>query len=194
MQETLIMVDTEYSGPSPGDYSLLSIGATVVGQHAPPYNQVFHTTLKPLPYSKAEPEAMHVNGMDLNELERNGESPAEALGAFARWVNSVAPPQFGYPVMVADGQHDFMWLRWYFDHFNVRNPFVIPGYNPAGHGIDMKSYLMGMHPRLSIRDTRRSRLLKLFPEYVSHFMRTHHALDDAIEQAERFQRMLARQQ
>jgi hypothetical protein len=105
------------------------------------------------------------------------------------FVRVVSSTNFGYPVMVADGQHDFMWLRWYFHKFKVRNPFVIPGYNPAGHGVDMKSFLMGKHPGLTISKTRRASVVAEFPEYRSEFTRNHTALEDAIEQAERFQRM-----
>jgi hypothetical protein len=94
--------------------------------------------------------------------------------------------------MVADGQHDFMWLRWYLNNFNVRNPFVTPGYNPAGHGVDMKSMLLGMHPHLTMSKTRRASVVAEFPQYKTQFERTHSALDDAVEQAERFYRMRQR--
>jgi ribonuclease T len=184
-----IMVDCEYTGPAPGLYSLLSIGAVVVGEHRPPFTKGLYVELKPLPDAGVQPEAMDVNKLDLVRLADEGLSPAQALEKFAAWIDHVTPLAH-YPVMVSDGQHDFLYLRWYFTRFNVRNPFEVPGYNPAAHGVDMKSMLVGLHG-LQIADTRRAMVVAKFPEYRSEFVRTHHAFQDVIEQAERFERMLA---
>lgn len=187
--EILIMVDCEYSGDIPGDYSLLSIGATVIGQHEPPFHKAFYVELKPLPDAKVDLEAMAVNQLDLRLLAVHGLFPAAAMSEFAEWVRNAVPEKFAYPVMVADGQHDFMYIRWYFSHFNVLNPFVVPGYNPAGHSIDMKSMLTGKHPELRISQTRRASVIERFPQYRSQYSRTHRADEDVIEQADRFQKM-----
>lgn len=183
------MVDCEYSGDIPGDYSLLSIGAVVIGQHTPPFHKGFYIELKPLEGAKEDPEAMAVNKLDISRLRTNGAPPMEALLKFHHWVNLSVPRDTAYPVMVADGQHDFMYIRWYFKHFYVINPFVVPGYNPAGHGIDMKSMLMGKHPELRMSETRRAHVVAKFPQYKSSFERTHRADQDVIEQAERFVQM-----
>jgi hypothetical protein len=93
-----------------------------------------------------------------------------------------------YPVMVSDGVCDHLWIRWYFSHFHVPNPFRVPGYNASGNTLDMKSMLVGKHG-IRWAQTRRAEVLKAFPEYRNEYDRTHNALSDAIEQAERFQRM-----
>jgi ribonuclease T len=189
-QELFVMVDCEYSGDNPGDYSLLSIGAVLVGAHKPPYLKGFYVELMPL-NDRFIPEAMAVNKLDFERLKKEGMAPAAAMLGFSMWVGSVVPAEFAYPVMVSDGTADFMWISWYFAHFQVFNPFKVFGYNPGGNTLDLKSFAMGKHPTLKWVQTRRTNLVKKFPEYQTEFTRTHHAQSDAIEQAERFQKMRA---
>lgn len=74
MREKYISVDIESSGPIPGEYSLLTIGACLVDDDS----TTFAASLKPL-NRNAVPEAMSVSGLSLDELERTGQPPAEAM-------------------------------------------------------------------------------------------------------------------
>jgi hypothetical protein len=58
--EYFISVDIETAGPIPGEYSMLSLGACVVGRR----DEGFYAELKPL-NSNAVPDALKVTGFDL---------------------------------------------------------------------------------------------------------------------------------
>ena len=77
--ECFISVDVEASGPIPAEYSLLALGACVVGRR----DEGFYVELKPL-NSKAVPDALKVTGLDMAELDRTGERPHEAMQRFDR--------------------------------------------------------------------------------------------------------------
>lgn len=172
--ETFISVDVEAAGPIPGKYSLLSIGACVVGDSA----KNFYAELKPINFNSL-PEALAVAGFDLHELDRTGLDPHEALEQFETWLRSVTldqqPPIFvGYPLAF-----DWMFVAYYFQHFLGRNPF---GYQ----GLDIKSYNMG---RTGSRWDQ-SGLDHTGKPFVIDL--THNAREDAIAQAKVFEHMLRR--
>jgi DNA polymerase III epsilon subunit-like protein len=172
--ETFISVDVEAAGPIPGEYSLLSIGACVVGDTA----KNFYVELKPITFNFVL-EAMTVAGFDLHELERSGLDPREALLQFETWLRSVTPidqtPIFvGYPLAF-----DWMFVAYYFQRFVGHNPF---GYQ----GLDIKSYNMG----LTGSRWDRSGTDQTGQPYVIDL--THNAREDAIAQAKVFERLLKR--
>lgn len=82
--ETFISVDVEASGPIPGDFSLLSIGACLVGSTA----EHFYVELKPITRNY-DPGALAVAGLDLDALERDGVEPVQAMTAFETWTAQV---------------------------------------------------------------------------------------------------------
>ena len=61
--ETFISVDIEASGPIPGEFSMLSLGACIVGAS----EQSFYVELKPITINY-QPEALQVAGFDLDDL------------------------------------------------------------------------------------------------------------------------------
>ena len=69
-----ISVDVEAAGPIPGTYSLLSIGACVVGNPG----QSFYSELKPISGAFVA-KAMAVHGLSLETLKQTGEAPATAM-------------------------------------------------------------------------------------------------------------------
>jgi hypothetical protein len=80
--ERYFSVDIESSGPIPGRYSMLSLGACVVGNPG----ESFYVELKPIS-ADFVPEALKVSGLDLAVLERDGRSPEEAMPAFrCQWT------------------------------------------------------------------------------------------------------------
>ena len=117
--EVFISVDVEASGPIPGDYSMLSLGAYVVGGQ----DQGFYVEIKPL-NTNAVPEAMKVTGFDLTKLIVTGEEPADAMQKLAAWVIAVAGN--GKPVFVGfNAGFDWSFVNWYFFHFLKRVPAVV---------------------------------------------------------------------
>lgn len=174
--ETYISVDVETSGPNPGTYSLLSIGACLVDQ--PQTN--FYIELQPV-HAAATQEALRVSQLDLAQLKAHGTPPKEAMTRFAAWVADVTPAD-SHPVFVAfNAPFDWMFINDYFDRYL--------GYNPFGHkALDIKAFYMGM-AGVPWRETGMSRVSD---RYLSSRTLTHHALQDAIDQAEIFRNLLAR--
>jgi DNA polymerase III epsilon subunit-like protein len=173
LREVFISIDVEASGPIPGEYSLLSIGACVVGNT----DQTFYAELKPLNDNSTE-KAMEVAGFDLEKLKLNGEDPRAAMERFEGWVTQVA--EVGRPVFVAfNATFDWSFTHWYFIKFLGRDPFGISG-------LDIKAYFMGKH-HTDWGGTIKKKVRARYPTKMVH---THQALDDAKEQADLFAQML----
>ncbi len=173
--ETYISVDIETAGPNPTNYSLLSIGACVVGDP----QRSFYVELQPI-NMHAVAEAMQVNQLSLERLAKDGVPPAEAMTRFEAWLKAVTPPD-QRPIFVAfNAPFDWMFVNDYFHRYLGRNPF--------GHSaVDVKSYYMGLR-RVRWSETS---MRKLAPGYRPDQPLTHHALQDAQDQAELFRRMLS---
>lgn len=173
-KERYISVDIEADGPIPGDYSMLSLGACVVGN----LNTAFYRELKPIS-KKFIPEAVAVSGLDRNRLIRTGTDPLDAMQAFAQWLD-ICCGKTARPVFVAfNATFDWMFVHWYFIHFLGKNPFGISGW-------DIKAYYAGITRAKRWSDTSKKRMDKSFLSSRPH---THNALDDAKEQAEIFMRL-----
>jgi hypothetical protein len=76
-REIFISVDIEADGPIPGDYSMSSLGACVVGDP----EMGFYSELKPIS-DKFVPEAMNVSGLDRSRLISDGTEPRVAMEQF----------------------------------------------------------------------------------------------------------------
>lgn len=171
--ELYISVDVETSGPIPGDFSLLSIGACIASD----FGKTFFAELKPL-NSNFSQKAMEVNGLSLEKLEREGEKPAEAMGRFEKWIIDTCGEK--KPVFVAfNATFDWSFTHWYFMKLLGRDPFGISG-------LDIKAYFMGLK-KCTWKETGKKQVRTFFPSTQKH---THNALDDAVEQAEIFKGML----
>lgn len=172
--ELYISVDVETAGPIPGLYSILSLGACVVGSPS----LTFYTVFQPIS-EQFIPEALKVSGFSLEELVKTGRPPKEAMTAFHHWLKGIAAQQL--PVMVGfNASFDWAFINWYFHTFL--------GENPLGIGaLDIKSYYMGLSGCLWQEATSNH----LPRQYQPTHQQTHNALDDAIAQAEIFQKLLA---
>lgn len=173
MDEIFISVDIEASGPIPGEYSMLSLGACVVGD----YEKTFYIEFKPL-NDHSIPRAIEVSKLSMAKLKEKGTEPALAMQHLENWINRTVPPG-SRPVFVAfNATFDWSFVNYYFHRFLGRNPFGISG-------LDIKAYYMGVRG-CSWGETAKN---KIDPRFRSSKVHTHHALDDAIEQAGIFEKM-----
>jgi hypothetical protein len=174
--------DVETDGPIPGPFSMLSFAIVLAGrfdgrrfERPPNYEQTFYRELRPIS-DQFQPEALRVNGLDRDRLLRDGVDPARAMADAAAWVRTVAGD--GAPVLVAYPlSFDWTWLYWYFVRY-------LPAGSPFSHShcFDVKTaYALKAH--IPISAAGRSRML---PQLRAEDHHTHHALDDAIEQAQIF--------
>lgn len=168
-----ISVDIETSGPNPHDYSLLSIGAcTLVTPR-----QTFYIELIPTS-DQATIEAMAVNQLSLQKLARQGLAPEEGMRQFEDWLAQVVLDQS--PIFLAfNAPFDWMFVNDYFHRFR--------GYNPFGHtAIDIKSFYMATGG-VTWSQTSMDHIAR---RYLGDRSLSHHALQDAIDQADIFLQML----
>ena len=172
--EVFISVDVETSGPVPGLYALLSIGACVVDQE----DKTFYIELCPPDKALILPGAVAATGIDMDRLRKEGTDPAIAVAEFASWIRQVSGNT--RPIFVAfNAPFDWSFVNDLFVRAGIDNPF---GYT----ALDMKAFYMGLSG-CSWDETRSSRL----PEALQPSpVREHHALDDAVAQAMVFGKML----
>jgi hypothetical protein len=174
--------DVETDGPIPGPYSLLSFALVYAGRYdgttferPSALDRTFYRELRPIS-DQFEPEALRVNGLDRERLCREGEAPELAMTSASKWIRSVAGA--AQPVLVAYPlSFDWAWLYWYFVRF-------AEGGSPFDHSrcFDIKT-AYAVKARMPIAGAGRSQLP---PILRSDRVHTHHALDDAKEQAEIF--------
>ena len=174
--ERYFSVDVESAGPIPGKYSMLSIGACVVGNP----DVSFYAELKPVS-TEFVPDALRVSGFSLDDLALRGQSPERVIKDFRRWVEESTGDC--KPVFVGfNGCYDWQFVNWYCETYAGGNPF---GFG----GIDIKSYFMGLSGEPWAKTTS-SQLPK---EFQPDQEQTHNALDDARAQASIFEKLLAKQ-
>lgn len=166
-------MDIETSGPCPPAYSMLSIGACLVGDS----ETSFYAELRPIS-EQAVPEAIKIVGKPLEHFAASGRDAKAVIAEFETWVKSISRGR--NPVFVGfNAAFDWAFVNWYFHTYLRRNPF---GIGP----IDIKAYFVGL-TGCSWEDTRSSRIPERFKGIAEQ---THNALDDAKSQAQMFERML----
>ncbi len=172
---TYISVDVETAGPNPGNFSLLSIGACTIF----PPRETFYVELKPV-NDLFLPEALAITGLSLEALRQTGLDSAEAMLRFAAWLEKVSLPG-SKPLFVAlNAPFDWSFINDYFIRTIGRNPF--------GHSaLDMKALYMGL-TGAEWQDTH----IEAIAAHIGMPIKlTHNALQDALDQAEVFQHLLA---
>ena len=184
LTDIYISGDIEADGPIPGPYSMLSFGLAVAGtfdgstfEALDPSELTFYRELKPIS-EYFESGALQVSGLDREELAERGSDPAGAMQDAARWVREQAgtfrPVLVGYPVVF-----DWLFLHWYFVRFVGESPFGF------GSALDIKT-IYQQKARVTFDRAGRAQLPAEFSTGRPH---THNALEDAIEQAEIFNRL-----
>jgi hypothetical protein len=174
--------DVETDGPIPGPFSMLSFALVFAGTYdgerfvrPTAYDRVFYRELKPIS-SDFQEEALSINGLDRTRLIEEGENPFEVMTEAFKWVQDnsgkASPVLVAYPL-----SFDWTWLYWYFVRFGKSgSPF---GYSKC---FDIKTAL-AVKSRAPISSSGRSQLPFDLTVNSPH---THHAIDDAVEQAEIF--------
>lgn len=171
--EKYISVDIEASGPIPGAYSMLSIGACPVDD----IEEGFYAELQPI-NDRFVQEALEISGLSLESLYTQGSDPQEVLTSFSDWIKDVCADR--RPVFVGfNASFDWSFVNWYFHMFLEKNPFGIGG-------VDIKAYYMG----LAGTEWNETTSSKLPSAFQSSRTQTHHALEDAQAQAEIFKKLL----
>jgi DNA polymerase III epsilon subunit-like protein len=171
---TYISIDVETAGPNPSQYSLLSIGACTVFEH----QETFYVELQPISDDYL-PESLLIGRLNWNKLKENGLSPQEAMSQFSHWIAEVTP-EGGEPVFVAfNAPFDWMFVNDYFHRYLGQNPF---GYK----ALDIKALYMGF-AGVHWSETN---MKHVSSRYLENRHLTHHALRDALDQAEIFRKIL----
>jgi hypothetical protein len=174
--------DVETDGPIPGPFSILSFAIVYAGsfdgrrfERPRTYERSIYRELKPISEDFQE-EALRINGLDRARLCVEGESPQIAMTEACQWVKGIAgrakPVLVAYPL-----SFDWTWLYWYFIRFSQDgSPF------DYSRCFDIKT-AFAVKAAIPISHAGRSRLS---PSLLPEHQHTHHALDDAIAQAEIF--------
>lgn len=182
-----ISADIETDGPIPGEFSMLSFALCLASRFdgssfeviEPDAKTTFYAELKPIS-QRFEQAALDVNRLDRDALAVSGKEPEAAMSAATDWIASHAdgarPVLVAYPLAF-----DWAFLYWYFVRFTGESPF-------------------GISSCLDIRTLYQARALTPFDlssqgsmpaELRPQRQHTHHAADDAQEQAELFNRIFA---
>ncbi len=169
-EELFISVDIETSGPVPGEYSMLSIGACVIFD----VSRTFACELKPIS-AKSSPDAIRVSGLSLEKLAQTGLTPRDAMSEFSEWLLRVCMANTR-PIFVGfNAPFDWSFVNYYFHKYIGMNPFGFAA-------LDIKALYMGV-TGCRWDDTRSSKMAeRLKPELSG----THNALSDALYQAEMY--------
>ncbi|MFE7562687.1 exonuclease [Kitasatospora sp. NPDC057500] len=186
-----VSVDVEADGPIPGPYSMVALGAVVAGWHdADGFRRSgnvesagFYRELRPVSDAWV-PEALAVSGLDRAALLADGTEPGVAMRELTHWLEQARsgpdgrryrPVMVGYPAV-----YDWQFLHWYLVRFTGSSPF--------GHSgcLDVKTLYAARAGVPFAGIGKRSMPGELLPD-LPH---THHALDDAREQAVLFANLM----
>jgi hypothetical protein len=164
-----------------------SLGLVVVGRYdgtvleRPREPDTFYRELKPVT-DRFEPAAAAVSGLDRQALLRDGADPREAMAELVAWVERLGRRHEARPVFAAyPASFDWMFVYHYLIAYYGSSPFGFSGV------LDMKSFYAARAGAVIGAATKRS----IPPELLSSRPHTHHALDDAREQADLLANLLA---
>lgn len=169
-REVFISVDVETAGPLVSEHSMLTVGACLAYQ--PEIS--FSVMLKPIS-DKYVAAALEVTGLSLEQAEKEGLAPKEAMGKFAEWISSNTPED-GTPVFIGlNAPFDWGFVNYYFLQYLGDNPFGFTA-------LDIKALFMGVRG-CTWHDTKSSVIDRIVNPSLKG---DHNALHDARYQAELF--------
>lgn len=175
--EIPVSVDAEFTGPIPGVYSMISLGA-VAYQYDGAEISRFKVNLKELPDAKRDERTMKWWTQFPDAWELATKDPVdvqEGMQKFSVWLAELpgAPKLVGWPLPV-----DFMFVYWYYiKYVDLEPPF-------SYDGIDVKTMAMTAMKNSSLSATNRDSARRAVGIQETEF--NHDPVDDAIEQARIF--------
>jgi hypothetical protein len=180
-----VSVDIEADGPIPGRYSMLALGMCVAGRFdgehfeaRDPTAQTFYRELQPIS-DQVDAPALAVARLDRDRLSREGVTPQQAMHDAAEWLTAVSGDD--RPIVCAfPAAFDWSFVWWYMVTYGPSKPPLT-----FSSCLDMKTMFATSGRRVFSKSGKSS----LPPELRSRRTHTHHALDDAIEQADTFARL-----
>lgn len=135
---TYYSIDVEASGPVPGLFNLISVGATVVAPGPDGKlrtGESWYAELRPV-FAGHDAQANAIHGLDLERLGREGLEPRTAMSGLTEFVKRTCVPGTEATFVGHVAVFDWMYVAWYYAWCGLPNPF---GYK----GIDTKSLAMG---------------------------------------------------
>ncbi len=167
-----VSVDIEAAGPYPARYAMLSIGACLVNDPQKSY----YVELQPDRDAVDEP-ALAISGLSMQDLRNTGQEPGQAMSAFADWLSANITDQ---PILVAfNAPFDWMFINDYFHRYYGSNPF--------GHSaIDIKALFLGH----AGGDWKQTGMDAVNQQVGLAKPLSHHALEDARDQAKLFMQII----
>ena len=173
-----VCVDVEASGPVPGLYNLVSIGAVRITLNDGVYGrgEEFYRELQPIS-DGFDPHAMSIHGISEAHLRAHGTPAKTAMSDLTEWVSSFTKDGERALFVGHNAPFDWMYIAYYFAWAEMENPF---GYN----ALDTKALMMG---RLGIpwRRCNKEEMLKQYPRLrPPNPQDVHNALADAQFQAD----------
>jgi DNA polymerase III epsilon subunit-like protein len=164
-----ISVDVEASGPIPGVYSMLSLGACSVDND----QTTFKRLIRPIS-EEFDPKALEVSKLSLKALKTSGKEPKKVMRDFREWIVELATTRT--PVFVGlNAAFDWSFVNYYFYRYLGENPF---GFAP----LDIKAFYAGVTGSAWM-EARSSRMIS---RLGATKRASHDALEDAVAQAELF--------
>jgi DNA polymerase III epsilon subunit-like protein len=180
-----ISFDVEADGPFPSRYSMLSLGLCVAGSYDgseyrahDPLAETLYVEFPPVTEHHV-PEAMAVNRLDRGRLAASAPPPAVGVAQVRDWILRVSA---GFqPVLVAyPATFDWPFLAHYFHEYSDDGPPL-----SFTRVLDLRTMIVAKSGASAYTPSD-----ECLPEDVGpRGAHTHHALDDAIQQAHLFSRV-----
>lgn len=173
--EFYIVVDIEASGPSPDLYAMLSLGAATISKPV----QTFYREFQP-DSDLYKDDSLKISGLSMQFLAEEGSEPKQTLLQFSEWIQDVTPNGKKAIFTAFNAPFDWMFINTYFHRYL--------GYNPFGHkALDIKALFMGFH-RVPFLETSHYQICE---HYGMQSSLSHHALEDAVQEAQILENLLA---
>lgn len=180
-----LSIDVEASGPFPGLFSLVSIGAVVVraskdGLWSVDQDKTFYEELKPLPNASELEAATNIHGLTAEYLDEYGRDPSLVMEEFADFLARLERKYKKVTPAAWPASFDSPFVGWYMQYFLHENPL-------GWSCFDIPSFGMGLF------QCHRNALRNLMKKAGIEFGKNpdpHNALADAIEQGETLAQLL----
>ncbi len=171
-----LSIDIEASGPFPGLFSLVSLGAVPVvrqGDHwGLDQDRSFYQELQPFPGAEELEDATNIHGLTREYLIDHGRPPELVMSDFELYLNQLKKKYKKIMPAAWPSSFDSPFVGWYFQYYLGENPL-------GWSAFDIPSFGMGVFrcSRQALRDQMRRAEISAPPNPLKH-----HALQDAIEQ------------